>query len=258
MRFKDQVAIVTGAASGIGKATAIKFAQEGAHIVICDRDEEQARPVAESIETLDRRCQIIPMDVSDSPQVQSAIDQAIATMGQVDVVVNNAGINLRKPPQEITDDDWNNVIGINLNGVWFFCRYILPHFLQRGRGVIVNIASIGAFQASYDRAPYMAAKGGVVGLTQALAADLAEENIRVNAVAPGMTETGFSPVAKNPELDAMTRFLCPMRRWARPEEIANAVAYLASEDASFVNGEVLRVDGGTVSTNQVGRSLPNG
>lgn len=258
MRFKDQVVIVSGAASGIGKATAMKFAKEGADIVICDINGDQSQPVAQSIEGLGRRCLVIEMDVSDSTQVQSAIAQATSTMGQIDVVVNNAGINLRKEPQEITDEDWHGVIGVNLHGVWFFCRYILPHYLERGRGVIVNIASIGAFQASYDRAPYMAAKAGVVGLTQALATDLAEKNIRVNAVAPGMTETGFSPVTKNPELDAMTRFLCPMRRWAHPGEIANAVVFLASEEASFVTGEVLRVDGGTLSSNQVGRSLPNG
>ena len=256
MKFKDKVALVTGAASGIGKATAIRFAEDGADVAIPDINAQGAAATVRSIENMGRRALAIETDVSDSVQVRRAITSTIEHLGRIDVVVNNAGINIRKDLAEFTDDDWRRVLGTNLDGVWFFCRYVLDHFLKRGSGCIVNIASIGAFQASYDRAPYMASKGAVVSLTQALATDLAEKNIRVNAVAPGMTSTGMSPVVQNPEMDAMTKFLAPMRRWAQPNEIANAVLFLASEEASYITGTVLRVDGGMMAGNQIGRALP--
>ena len=257
-RFKDKVAIVTGAGSGIGRAIAIRFAEDGADISIADINQAGADETARTVRKLGRRCLTILTDVADSSQVQRAISTTIDDLGKIDVVVNNAGINIPKLPNEVTDEDWRKVMGINLDGVWFFSRYVLDHFLERGEGCIVNIASIGAFQASYDRAPYMASKGGVVGLTQALALDLAEKKIRVNAVAPGMTATGMSPVSQNLELDAMTRFLTPMRRWGKPEEVANAVLFLASDEASVITGTVLRADGGALAGNQIGRRLPGG
>lgn len=256
MSFKDKVVVVTGAGSGIGRAIAIRFAEEGADISIPDIVEEGARKTAESVNALGRRSLVLKTDVSDSHQVQNAIATTIEKLGKIDIIVNNAGINIKNFPTEFTDEDWRKVIGTNLDGVWYFCRYVLPHFLDRGKGCIVNIASIGAYQASYDRAPYMASKGGVVSLTQALALDLAEKNIRVNAVAPGMTATGMSPVLKNPELDRVTRFLSPMRRWGKPEEVANAVLFLASDEASIITGTVLLADGGMMAGNQIGRSIP--
>ena len=254
MRFNGQVAIVTGAGSGIGQAIARRFAQEGADIAIADLNPAAARQTADIVEALDRQALVVETDVTRSPQVQAMIARTIDVFGHIDVLVNNAGINIRKFPNEFTDEEWHRVIDVNLHGVWYFCRYILDHFLQRGRGNIVNIASIGAFQAAHDRAPYMASKGAVVSLTHALANDLADKNIRVNAIAPGNTATKMT--AAQSDLDAMTRFLVPMKRWAKPEEIAAAAAFLASDDASFVNGHTLVVDGGAIVTNRIGRTLP--
>jgi len=256
MRFKEKVAIVTGAGSGIGRAIAELLAQEGANIAIPDINMDGAHKTAQAIKALGRRALVVQTDVADSRQVQTAIAKTLEAFNQIDILVNNAGINIRKFPTEYTDEDWNRVIGVNLNGVWFFCRYVIGHFLQRGQGNIVNVASIGAFQAAHDRAPYMASKGAVVSLTQALANDLADRNIRVNAVAPGNTASSMTTPATNPDLDAMTKFLVPMKRWARPEEIARAVAFLASEDASFITGHTLVVDGGLTVCNRIGRSLP--
>ena len=254
MRFNGQVVIVTGAGSGIGQAIARRFAQEGADIAIADLNPAGARDTADIVEALDRQALVVETDVTKSPQVQAMIARTIEVFGHIDVLVNNAGINIRKFPNEFTDEEWHRVIDVNLHGVWYFCRYILDHFLQRGRGNIVNIASIGAFQAAHDRAPYMASKGAVVSLTHALANDLADKNIRVNAIAPGNTATKMT--AAQSDLDAMTKFLVPMKRWAKPEEIAAAAAFLASDDASFVNGHTLVVDGGAIVTNRIGRTLP--
>ena len=256
MRFQDKIVIVTGAGSGIGRATATRFAEEGADISIADVNQAGADETANSVHELGRRCLVNETDVSDSAQVQRTIAATVDAFGKIDILVNNAGINIRNLPHEFTDEEWRKVLGVNLDGAWFFSRYVLPHFLERGEGCIVNIASIGAFQASYDRAPYMASKAGVVGLTQALALDLAEKNIRVNAVAPGMTATGMSPVSQNPGLDAMTRFLTPTRRWGKPREVANAVLFLASDEASVITGTVLRADGGALAGNQIGRGIP--
>ena len=256
MRFKDKVVVVTGAGSGIGRAIALRFAEEGADVSIPDIAQDRAEKTAESVDMRGRRSLVVQTDVSDSAQVQKAIAETIEKLGKIDILVCNAGINVKKLPEEFTDEDWRKVLGTNLDGVWYCCRYVLPHFLDRGAGCIVNIASIGAYQTSYDRAPYMASKGGVVSLTKALALDLAERNIRVNAVAPGMTATGMSPVSRNPELDRMTRFLSPMRRWGEPEEVANAVLFLASDEASIITGTVLFADGGMTAGNQIGRSIP--
>lgn len=254
MRFVGKVVIVTGAGSGIGQAIAKKFAEEGADIAIPDINVAGAQKTAEAIKAIGRKVLVVETDVTDSQQVQAMIAKTVDTFGQIDILVNNAGINIRKFPNEFTDEEWHRVIDVNLNGVWYFCRYVLDHFLQRGQGNIVNIASIGAFQAAHDRAPYMASKGAVVSLTQALANDLAEKNIRVNAVAPGNTATSMT--AAQSDLDAMTKFLVPMKRWAKPEEIAAAVAFLASDEASFITGHTLVVDGGAIVTNRIGRSLP--
>jgi len=257
MRFATKVAIVTGAGSGIGRAIACRLADEGAEMVIADINADGSEETAELIRQRDRQALVTSTTVTDSSSVRSAIERSIAQFGQVNIVVNNAGINIRAPVEETTDDQWHQVIDVNLHGVWYFCRYILPHFFERGGGNIVNIASIGAFEASHDRVPYMASKGAVTAMTRALAIDLAERNVRVNAVAPGMTASNLATPQLKKEMDAVTKFYTPMRRWAKSEEIAAAVAFLASDDASYITGHVLTVDGGMTAGNRIGRSLPS-
>jgi NAD(P)-dependent dehydrogenase (short-subunit alcohol dehydrogenase family) len=254
MRLSDQVAIVTGAGNGIGQAITRRFAEEGAHIAVFDINPDDGAGAVRMVESLHRRSLFVKADVSDSASVQRAIQQTLAHFGKIDILVNNAGINVAKRVVEYTDEDWRRILGVNLDGVWFCCRYVIPHFLDRGKGVIVNIASVGAFQTSHDRAPYMASKGGVVSLTKALALDLAENNIRVNAIAPGIVETTMSERWKHrPGALRSVTFLTPMGRFGRPEEIANAAVFLASGEASFVTGHTLTVDGGMTAGNHFGR-----
>ena len=255
MRFQDKVALITGAGSGIGQQIAYSFAEEGADIAIHDVDDEGAAQTAEEVRERDRRAQTYKVDVARADEVRQAIAQTIKDYGRVSALVNCAGINLYKAPFDFSDEEWEQVIGSDLTGTWNYCRYLGPHMVEKGGGSIVNISSAGTVQVSYNRAPYMAIKEGVKGLTMALALDLAESNVRVNAVAPGCVDTGMTRPSEK-RLGRLTyetiRALTPMRRWCRPEEIAKAVLFLASDDASFITGHTLVVDGGLTAGNQLG------
>ena len=197
------------------------------------------------------------VDVSKAEQVREVVDRTVADFGKINVLVNDAGINIVKRPFDYSDEDWDRVIGVNLTGTWNYCRYAGPHIAAAGGGAIVNIASVAATVASYYRVPYMASKGAVGMLTKALALDLAEQKVRVNAVAPGSVETPMiKPGVKR--FGGLTRpmnlALTPMRRFAQPVEIANAVLFLASDEASFVTGHILVVDGGFTAGSQIGAS----
>ena len=259
MRFSDKVVVVTGAGSGIGKAIALRFAEEGADVVIPEINPEGAAATAAEIEGMGRRALVLPTDVSSSEQVQAAVAQTLDAFGKIDILVNNAGISLYREPFDYTDEDWDRIIGVNLTGVWLFCRYVGPHMVSRGEGSIINVASVGADQASYYRVPYMASKGGVASLTRALALDLAAKNVRVNAVGPGIVATAMTRPTEQrtgalpPEFG---NWLSPMGRWAEPVDVANAVLFLASDEASYITGHLLKVDGGLSVGNPIGKDWP--
>ena len=255
-RFAGKVALVTGAGSGIGRATACRFAREGADVAIPDLHVDGAEETAAMVRAEGREALALETNVADSEQVRGALAATLHRFGHIDILVNNAGINIREEVWKMTDEQWHQVIDVNLHGVWYFCRHILDHFLDRGGGNIVNIVSVAAVEASHDRVPYMASKGAVASMTRALAIDLADKNIRVNGVSPGMTASNLATPKLKKEMDAMTKVLTPMRRWASVDEIAAAVAFLASDDASYITGHILTVDGGMTAGNRIGRTLP--
>lgn len=257
LRFADKSILITGAGSGIGRAIALRFAQEGADIAIHDLNAKGAQETAAQVRELGRRVETYKVDVANPGEVRIAIAATLADFGRLNVLVNDAGINIVKRPFDYTDEDWERVVGVNLTGTWNYCRYAGPHIASGGGGAIVNIASVAATIASYYRVPYMASKGAVGMLTKALAMDLAEMKVRVNAVCPGSVETPMiKPGVKR--LGAMTRAmasaLTPMRRFAQASEVADAVLFLASDEASFVTGHLLLVDGGFSAGSQIGAS----
>ncbi len=259
MRLRGKVAIVTGGGGGIGQAIALRFAEEGADVVVPDVNVEGAALTVKKIEAIGRRSIALQTDVAKSDQVQLAVAETLKAFGHIDLLVNNAGINMYRHPFDFADADWQRIIDVNLTGTWLFCRYVGPHMAAQGHGTIVNIASAGWFQTSSYRAPYMASKGAVANLTRALALDLATDNIRVNAVAPGLVKTGMTRPEEHrlgviPE--EFGNWYTPMRRWASLEEVANVALFLASDEASYITGQILAVDGGLSAGNPLGREWP--
>jgi len=255
MRFAGKTALVTGAGSGIGAAIARAFAAEGATVAIHDVDGAAGESTAAAIRAAGGRAEVFSVDVADGSAVRAAVQATVDTLGALDVLINNAGVNVVKRPFDFDDDEWNRIISVNLTGVWNYCRWAGPRLVKRPGSSIVNIASVAATSASYWRAPYMASKGGVGMLTKALALDLAESGVRVNAVGPGNVETPMSKprVKRFGGLTVeMNNALVPMRRFARPGEIADAVLFLASDEASFITGQILMVDGGLSAGTQIG------
>lgn len=255
MRFSGKTAIITGGGHGIGRAVALRLAGEGAVIAIHDTNTDQAADVAKEIKDRGGLALVEHVDVSDPSEVRDALGATIEQAGNVGVLVCNAGINDYRGVFDYEDEDWQRILGVNLTGVWNYCRYVGEHMAQHGGGAIVNISSTGAHTAAYMRAPYMASKGGVRALTRALALDLADQGIRVNDVAPGNTETGMTrPDLKRPGYAsrAMVALTHPLHRYGQPEEIAAAVAFLASDEASFITGASLLVDGGYTAGTPLG------
>ncbi len=242
-------AVITGGASGIGKATALLFAREGAAIAIVDSDETQGQAVAQEINAAGGQAMFIRADVSRTEDGRHAVDATVSTLGGIDILFNNAGIIRRATVIDTTEDEWDRVLAVNVRSIFLMCKYAIPIMRQAGGGAIVNTGSGWGLIGGAQAAAYCAAKGAVVNLTRALAIDHGVDNIRVNCVCPGDTDTamlrfeaGQLGVEEKTFLaDAANR---PLRRVGQPEEIAQAVLYLASEASSFVTGAVLVVDGG--------------
>jgi NAD(P)-dependent dehydrogenase (short-subunit alcohol dehydrogenase family) len=246
--FEDQVALVTGAASGLGLATARAFAAAGAAVVLADTDEAGIRAAADDLTARGSKALAIHCDVSDDDQVAAMIEQTVATFGRLDAAYNNAGIqNVLADTADATRDDFDRVMAVNLRGVWSCMKFELGQMRKQGSGAIVNCSSIGGLVGGAGRATYHAAKYGVIGLTTSAALEYAAKGIRVNAICPGLFDTPMSDRMKAAgQTEALAAMLhqVPIGRLGRSEEIADAVLWLCSSAASFVIGHALVVDGG--------------
>ena len=251
MRLTGQVALITGGAAGIGKATAERFAKEGAQVVICDIDRELGEATAE---ILGPKVTFYPVDVTDREASQRWVDQVVQSYGQIDILINNAGV-LRDAAlvrvkdgellKQMPEADFDLVIAVNLKGVFNCTQAVAPVMIRQGSGVILNASSVVGLDGNFGQTNYVATKAGVVGMTKVWARELGRHGIRVNAIAPGLIATEMIQAMPEKILDGMTK-RTPMQRLGQPRDVANAYVFLASEEASFISGAVLRVDGGIV------------
>lgn len=244
MRFSEKAAIVTGAARGIGRAIAIGLASEGASVIVADCDLPRADEVAAEIRGAGGIASAQLVDISDPAHVDRMVANAVNAFGRIDILINNAGIGHAKPFLAITLEEWNRVLAVNLTGQFLCAQAVARVMLANGGGRIVNVASISGERGGTGRAAYGAAKAGVVLLTKVMAAELASKGIAVNAISPGPTETEQVRECHDAATRAAYHALLPIRRYAQPCEIAQAALFLASDQASFVSGHILNVDGG--------------
>ncbi len=251
MKFQGKTVIITGGSKGTGLAAARLFARDGANVVIAARGEKDGNEAVEIIKSEGGKALFVPCDVSKAKDCENVVNKAVETFGGVDVLVNNAGIViLDTTALTTTEEDWDKTLDINLKGSFLMSKYAIPYMLKAGKGAIVNVSSIYGIVGGYGAVPYAAAKGGMVQMTRAMAIDHAQQNIRINCICPGSID---SPMMKGEweviggdeaELRKMFGAKHPMNRISQPEEQANAIFFLASDDASFITGAILPVDGG--------------
>ena len=239
-KLQDKVAVITGGASGIGAATAELFVKEGAKVVLVDLNEEKGKAFEAELKAQNAEALFVKANITSEEEVQNVFKEAVNAFGKVDVVFNNAGIGRVHPTETLEYSEWRNTVNVDLDGVFLVAREALREMLKSGGGTIVNTASMYGWVGSPGSAAYNAAKGGVINLTRSLALEYATKNIRVNALAPGFIDTPIIPEESKQVLVSMT----PMQRLGQSEEMAKAVLFLASDDSSFMTGNVLTVDGG--------------
>ena len=251
MRLKDKVTLITGGAAGIGKATVARFLEEGARVVICDIDEQAGE---KAVKELGEKVKFYKVNVADRQDVQNWADNVLEKYGSIDVIVNNAGVlrdnQLVKVKngelvKQMPEDDFDKVIAVNLKGVFNCTQAVAPIMIKQGGGVILNATSIVGLDGNFGQTNYVATKAGVIGMTKVWARELGRYNVRVNAVAPGFTLTEMVQQMPQKILDGMISHT-PLNRLGEPRDIANAYLFLASDEASFITGVTLRVDGGIV------------
>ncbi|MEC4816228.1 MAG: SDR family oxidoreductase [Scytonema sp. PMC 1069.18] len=245
--YIGKVAFVTGAANGIGRATALAFAREGAHVVVADVSEQDNQETARAIKDLGGRALVVKCDVTRTEDVKAALSKTIETFGRLDFAFNNAGVEQKKAATaEIEEQEWDRIVNTDLRGVFLCMKYEIPLMLKQGGGAIVNTSSGAGVIGIKGGAAYTAAKHGVIGLTKAAALDYASQNIRINAVAPGYIDTPMMDRFTGGTAQGREQVIAqePIARVGKPEEIANAVVWLCSDASSFVVGHALVVDGG--------------
>jgi 2-deoxy-D-gluconate 3-dehydrogenase len=246
--LSDKVVIVTGASQGIGQAIAVCLAHWGARITLAARNLEGLQNTARMVEDAGSVACVVGTDVTRIEQIQAMVDTTLEHFGQIDVLVNNAGILIQRPFIELSESDWRLVLDTNLTSMFLGCQRVGKHFIAQQRGKIINMASHWGFIGVSNVAPYCASKGGVVQLTRALAVEWARYNVTVNAVAPGYTATALNEEARNTEglRDHMLRQI-PLRRFGEVEDVGYLVAFLSSDAANFITGQTLVVDGGQIT-----------
>lgn len=242
MKLKDKIAIITGGASGIGEATVIRFAEEGANVAIIDVNMEGAEKLAERVKSTGREALAVKADVSNKSEVESVIGQTLEKFGRLDILVNNAGINRDALVKKISEDMWDEVVDVNLKGTFLCAQAAAKPMTEQNHGKIINTSSIGSL-GNVGQANYAASKAGIIGLTKTLALELARYNINVNCVAPGATKTPL--IARlPPEIAEKFKKMIPFKRFAEPGEIAELHLFLAGEESSYITGQVIFIDGG--------------
>jgi len=246
VRFDNKCVLVTGGGSGIGRAVCLAFAREGADVGVADVSLEGAETTAQEVRKSGGKATALRVDVTDPDSVQATVNQAVAALGRVDVLVNSAGVREIVPFLQLPFAEWQRVIATNLTGTFLCSQAVARHLVAQGRGgKIVNLASVAGLMAVPNRAAYVSSKHAVVGLTKEMAMELADKNIQVNAVAPGVVRTSMteSYFDKAEIVEGLKR-AHPAGRWAQPEEIANLVLFLASPEADFITGATFPIDGG--------------
>jgi meso-butanediol dehydrogenase / (S,S)-butanediol dehydrogenase / diacetyl reductase len=247
MRLNGNVAIITGAGSGIGRATSEIFAREGAAVVVAELNEEQGNQVAQSITDQGGRAVAIPTDVTDSSAMNALVKEAIDRFGKVDTLVNNAGASFKQDLLKIDDADWQASLDLILTAPFYGARAVLPHMIERGSGSIINISSVRGLSGTGEEG-YSAAKAGLINLTLNMAVRYGKHGVRTNAICPGTVKTGLTDGLESmPEVAKRVAARHPLGRLGEPEDIAHACLYLASDEASWVTGAVIPVDGGLIA-----------